>query len=139
MGKGREKQVRQKLAKAQKRLLDLEEVLAVVQTEGEERVRIARERADKRVAKARKRVDRQAHVVAEREAQLYALVGPRTVEGDVTSPTAAADVLEKAIVEEASDNGATAHVSPEGPEVPLIVPADSDIRRNEYEGDDAQS
>lgn len=138
MGKGREKQVREKLAKAQKRLLDLEEILAVVQTKGEERVRIARERADKRVARARKRVDRQAHVVAEREAQLYALAGPRTVEGEVTSPTAAADVLEK-VIEEAYDNGATAHVSPEGPEVPLIVPADSDLRQNEYEGDDAQS
>ena len=125
MAKGREKQIREKLAKAQRKLADLEEMLALVQIEGEERVRVARERADKRIAKARKRVDRQAHVVAEREAKLSALVAPRTTQGDVPSPEAAVAVLEHVIVKDVGEDGLMA-TAPGGGEVPLIVPTDVD-------------
>src|SRR5947209_6820098 len=104
MAKVRDKQAREKLAKAQHKLEELEEFLVVVQTKGDERVRLARERADKRVAKARKRVDRQAHVVAAREARLYEVIGPRTANGDVPSLQIAADVLEEVIAEAASGN-----------------------------------
>jgi chromosome segregation ATPase len=132
MAKARVKAARDKLAKAQQKLADLEEALAVVQTEGEERVRLARERADKRIAKARKRVDKQAHAVAEREARLHALTGPRTAQGEVTSPQAAADVLETVVAESSADNGATARVPGDGGEMPLITPPDIEEKPGDY-------
>jgi hypothetical protein len=115
----REKQARDKLAKAQKKLTELHGALARARVEGEEKVRIAQDRADRRTERVQKRVERAAHVVAQRESKLLVLAGPRSSTGTVNSPEATVAVLEQATSDQSN-----AHAMAEGPgdttEMPLV-------------------
>jgi TolA-binding protein len=92
----REKQAREKLVRAQKKLDLLQGILAEVEFDGEEKVRLAQARAEKRADRVRKRVEKAAHDVAQREAKLRSVGGVRPAAVTASSPEATVAVLEQA-------------------------------------------
>jgi hypothetical protein len=122
MAKGRERQIRARIDKAKLKLGQLQEALAAAQSKGEEKLRVARERVERQVSRSRKRVEQQARRVAQREAKLTELKAPKAPNGEVASPSAAAEVLSQSAAEKQAP---TVEMSPVpgsdgGYEVPLV-------------------
>jgi DNA repair exonuclease SbcCD ATPase subunit len=109
MAKGREKQIRERLDKAKSRLGQLQGALVATESRGEEKLRLARERLERRLSRSRKRVEQQVRRVAQREAKLTELKAPKASNGEVVSPSAAAEVLSQAATEK---QASTREVSP---------------------------
>jgi len=101
--KDREEQANRRLTKAQEALQHAQAKRTLAMSKGEREVEVARARAGARLARATQRVERHAVAVARANAQLSKLRPPAVVSPVVSTPYAAADLLQAQAIEAAPD------------------------------------